>query len=633
MTLALLLEASLRALAIAAVVGCALAAFKLRNPHAQLAAWRAVLFAALLMPFLMQAVIVTLPALEAPVTVSTPVVEEVLVTGAVPSADTQYDGALEDAENGAVFNVPDVSSNFDWHMIALGVYAAVALALMLRLIVGAALTWRLLRRARRVTADWARGSDVRTSAALSAPVTVGSTILLPPDYGMWSAEKRAAVLSHERAHVARGDFYVLLLAAVYRAAFWFNPLSWWLYDRLAELAELASDAEAVASDDQRPSYAAILLEFAATPRAAFMAVAMARPNTIRRRIEHILKEDAMPARVTRLMQTVIAVAVIPVALAAAVSLVREPAVAAPSSVAEMPLPPPIAERSAVEPVGPLLIFPETPAAPDTPAAPALPSPPSGLSEKTVERMRNLQERSVERVQQRAERDLERAQTITRRTVAQALERANAEMKMAALAEGAAREKEAQTGPVRELPAFKSVSFSSVGSLRITIGAQQSVRVEGDPETVAAVNTRVRGDTLRIDMRHNSARQTDRSLVVHVTVPRLEDVKFSGSGLLSMVGLNGGKLDVDFSGSGTIEANGNLDELDLDISGSGKANMPNLVVAEAELDMSGSAEITVQALVRLDVDISGSGTVTYIGRPKHMSTDVSGSGTFHQRDAI
>jgi zinc protease len=48
---------------------------------------------------------------------------------------------------------------------------------------GAALTWRLLRRARRVTAAWAAGSDVRASGALSAPVTVGSTILLPPDYG------------------------------------------------------------------------------------------------------------------------------------------------------------------------------------------------------------------------------------------------------------------------------------------------------------------------------------------------------------------------------------------------------------------------------------------------------------------
>ena len=467
---------------------------------------------------------------------------------------------------------------------------------------------------------------------MSAPVTVGSTILLPPDYGTWSAEKRDAVLSHERAHVARGDFYVLLIAAVYRAVFSFNPLGWWLYDRLAELAELASDAEAVANDDQRPTYAAILLEFAATPRATFMAVAMARPNTIRRRIEHILKEDALPARVTRIMQTVIAIAVIPVALAAAVSLVRAPAVAAPSPVAEMPLPPPIAERPVIEPVGPLLLFPDVPATPAVPAKPtihALPSPPSGLSKETVERMRDLQERIAERAEDRAERAIERAQSVTRRNVAQAMERANAaEMKTAALAEKSSRPEE-QTGAVRDLPAFNSVAFSSFGSVRITIGAQQSVRIEGDPDVISDVITRVRGNSLRISMRQNHT--GSRNLVVYITVPRLEDVKFSGAGQLAMAGLNGGKLDVDFSGSGTIEANGKLDELNLDMSGSGKANMPNLVIANAELDMSGSAEVTVQALTSLDVDISGSGMVTYIGEPKHMHTNVSGSGTFHKRE--
>ena len=166
-------------------------------------------------------------------------------------------------------------------------------------------------------------------------------------------------------------------------------------------------------------------------------------------------------------------------------------------------------------------------------------------------------------------------------------------------------------------------------MRITIGAQQSVRIEGDPDVISDVITRVRGNSLRISMRQNHT--GSRNLVVYITVPRLEDVKFSGAGQLAMAGLNGGKLDVDFSGSGTIEANGKLDELNLDMSGSGKANMPNLVIANAELDMSGSAEVTVQALTSLDVDISGSGMVTYIGEPKHMHTNVSGSGTFHKRE--
>ena len=43
--------------------------------------------------------------------------------------------------------------------------------------------------------------------------------------------KRRAVLAHEGAHVANRDFYVLLLASLNRAVFWFSPFAWWQLSR------------------------------------------------------------------------------------------------------------------------------------------------------------------------------------------------------------------------------------------------------------------------------------------------------------------------------------------------------------------------------------------------------------------
>ena len=77
---------------------------------------------------------------------------------------------------------------------------------------------RMARAARLIHEAWAAGVDVRTSDDVAMPVTFGSTILLPAEYADWSEAKRLAVLSHERAHVAHGDFYVLLLCNCLRPA-------------------------------------------------------------------------------------------------------------------------------------------------------------------------------------------------------------------------------------------------------------------------------------------------------------------------------------------------------------------------------------------------------------------------------
>jgi beta-lactamase regulating signal transducer with metallopeptidase domain len=277
--LPIIVEAALRSTVLTLVVLLALKALRLSNPHIQMTAWRTVLAASLLMPFF--AGWAKLPLAPAGLTIPQVFSSDAAIFFGPPS------GTASAAEE---------SRPLDWHAILASIYLLVAGALLLRLLVGSALTWRLCRSAVRVREEWTRGCDVRASAFVTMPLTFASTILVPASYTSWDATTRRAVIAHESSHVGQGDFYVLLLASINRAVFWFSPLAWWLHGWIAYLAEARSDAAALQDIDDRARYAEILLDFGAAGGPAVASLAMARPRTVRQRIERILAESGLPRR-------------------------------------------------------------------------------------------------------------------------------------------------------------------------------------------------------------------------------------------------------------------------------------------------------------------------------------------------
>jgi hypothetical protein len=330
----LLLESALRSLALGVSVWMALTLLRVRNPRAHMTAWTVVLIASLSMPVLMHRLTVTIPAAAPPLrvveslssTLLGPLWEQVDPALPAPRPLALPPVAELDAVRPSHPVTPDPAdrrgpggSGFDWRALAATVYLIVAGAMLLRLLTGLLLSWRLARAARPIHEGWTGGADVRVSDAVGLPVTFGSTVLLPAEYADWGEEKRQTVLSHEKSHVTHGDFYVLLLAAFNRAVFWFNPLAWWLLRRLTELAEIISDDAVLEMLDDRPSYAGILVELAL--HKATVAVAMARACTLRKRVERILAGTAMPAHMGWRKRTLIAVALAPVAIVSAGTIV------------------------------------------------------------------------------------------------------------------------------------------------------------------------------------------------------------------------------------------------------------------------------------------------------------------------
>jgi beta-lactamase regulating signal transducer with metallopeptidase domain len=317
-----LVGAALRTLLLAVLVEFGLRILRVRHAQLLLAAWTAVLMASLAMPLVQRYVLITVPvAVDLPLSLAD-----------LPGGESPAVAAVNMA---AVSGVPpavaaSVHGEPAWRLWLSAGYLMVTGAMLLRLMVGLVLSFNLLRAARPIrdswtsetwaSETWAAGGRVRASAAIAAPVTVGGSIVLPSDCRNWTAAMQRAVLAHERAHVAGGDFYVLLLSQLNRALFWFNPLSWWLHRRLASLAELASDDAAMQALGDGPGYAAILLDMGRRSGPVLGGVAMARPATLPRRIERILAQDERQLPVPWRQRAAYGIGVAPLALATAISI-------------------------------------------------------------------------------------------------------------------------------------------------------------------------------------------------------------------------------------------------------------------------------------------------------------------------
>src|SRR5260370_23997817 len=101
-------------------------------------------------------------------------------------------------------------------LIAAALYLGGVALLLARLIAGYIAMRRLIHASTPVSAR------VREWNQLRVPMTAGflrPVILLPENSREWSADTRLAVLAHEEAHIARGDWAIALLARINRAFF------------------------------------------------------------------------------------------------------------------------------------------------------------------------------------------------------------------------------------------------------------------------------------------------------------------------------------------------------------------------------------------------------------------------------
>ena len=111
----------------------------------------------------------------------------------------------------------------------------------------------------------------------------------------------------------------------------------------------------------------------------------------------------------------------------------------------------------------------------------------------------------------------------------------------------------------------------------------------------------------------------------VTAPDVRIFNLQGSADLTLKGYDQDTLAVDISGSGEVSAAGRTRSLELDISGSGDADLSNLATVDANVAIAGSGDARIAPTGRADIAISGSGDVDLNTRPTTVNQSISGSG--------
>jgi len=271
----LLLDSSIRILAVGVVVALLLTALRVKRGAVRHAAWCAVLAAMLAMP--------ALSMLAAALDVRVAMPRRVAAAGGdwlpgplvdrqdaapgpaaiVAPAPEPVRGASPVERPGSTNTEPAVSF---WSAIAMAIYLAGLLVMGGRFAIG----WHRTRRLAAVSRPLSLpGGAVFESDAVAAPVTIGTLaprILLPSLWTSWPAWQLDAVLAHERAHLRRRDPIVRLVAHVNRCLFWFHPVAWWLDREIRSAAEQACDDEAVSATGRPRQYAETLLDVAEAVR-------------------------------------------------------------------------------------------------------------------------------------------------------------------------------------------------------------------------------------------------------------------------------------------------------------------------------------------------------------------------------
>lgn len=174
--------------------------------------------------------------------------------------------------------------------------------------------------------------------------------------------------------------------------------------------------------------------------------------------------------------------------------------------------------------------------------------------------------------------------------------------------------------------FDGVSSSGSNRVYITQGQEFRVELRGSSNLINSFETKVRANTLELGYRNASV--SDDDIEVYIIMPEVEFLALTGSGEMSVRGNFPAqdKFNLRISGSGDIELHDELDvkNADIDVSGSGKAELENLSAENADIDISGSGDVRLSVSGHLRSRISGSGQVFYRGSPE-VDSKVSGSG--------
>ena len=181
---------------------------------------------------------------------------------------------------------------------------------------------------------------------------------------------------------------------------------------------------------------------------------------------------------------------------------------------------------------------------------------------------------------------------------------------------------------REVTTFSSISFKSVGKLKIQQTDKESLTIIAEDNILPTLESRISNQTLYISNANTSINPTEPIEFV-VEVKSLESLNAKGVGSIEIKDIQGKQLSVFLDGVGSIAIAGNVDVLDLELTGVGSFDGQALKTKQAQVRNKGVGSAVVNVSEYLDASVSGLGSIEYIGSPQ-VTESVKGMGTIKKR---
>jgi hypothetical protein len=178
---------------------------------------------------------------------------------------------------------------------------------------------------------------------------------------------------------------------------------------------------------------------------------------------------------------------------------------------------------------------------------------------------------------------------------------------------------------RSVPAFTGVDLAGANNVTVHVGGRQRVVVHADHNLLSRITTVVRDGGLVIGATAGSFSTTS-PMSVDVTVPSLDSVTLSGSGVVTVDGLRATHVTVDVPGNGVLRVSGRADRLNATLGGAGDVQLQDLIARDVTALVAGSGRLQVHATGSLDATVSGVGAISYSGDPSKVSQKITGAGS-------
>ncbi|MEA5486954.1 DUF2807 domain-containing protein [Pseudanabaena sp. CCNP1317] len=183
--------------------------------------------------------------------------------------------------------------------------------------------------------------------------------------------------------------------------------------------------------------------------------------------------------------------------------------------------------------------------------------------------------------------------------------------------------------VREVTTFSTISFKSVGKLKIQQTGKESLTIIADENILPILQSQISDQILYISNENNSSINPSKPIEFIVEVKNLENLETKAVGSIEVKDIQGKRLSISLDGVGNVAIAGNVDVLDLDLSGVGSFNGEELKARQATVRNKGVGSALVNVSEQLDASVSGIGSIEYIGSPQ-VSKSVKGLGEIKKR---